>query len=226
MSSYFAVVQKVYQHLSGRDRDKAYVHVIGGARTFGGTFEELLQLAPWNDPDYNDYAVEITEAEHQAIQNGFFPLTWGTASLPKWQWNGSERGSWSDPEDEGSMWRSGVPISDDRWIVKIYDKEPSAPSAVHVAADEFVEGDGDMTRYVKLFNSDGTASKTNAQDQRVNIAGRRMVFDFTRGVTTLQVSCDQEGQIDFLTDHQYRVVGPNGENSYIATVCTRVLRVK
>ena len=78
MASYFAVIQKIYRAPSGRNRDKTYVHIIQGARTFSGTFQELLLMAPWNDP-LNDYVVEITQAEHTAIQNGSFPLTWGTA---------------------------------------------------------------------------------------------------------------------------------------------------
>lgn len=226
MPSFFAVIQKVYSHPGGRDRNKSYVQVLQGARTFGGTFAELLNLAPWNDPTSNDYAIEITQAEHTAILNGSFPLTWGTPNLPKWQWNTvtSERGSWSDPEDNTSTWQLNVPIPDDRWIVRIYDIDPTNPAAVHLASEELDEDVTDVVRFLKLFNSDDTPNGTNAQNQKTSIAGHRMIFDFTAGVTSFSISRTRVGIIDFPTNHEYRVMGPGGEASYVAQIFGRILR--
>ncbi len=226
MSSYFAVVQKVYRRPSGRERDKTYVHIIQGARTFGGTFQELLLLAPWNDSTDNSYIIEITEAEFNAIQNDSFPLTWGTGNLPKWQWNLAtvERGSWIDPEDDTSTWQLDVPIPDDRWIVRIYDLTPGHPQAVQLGSEDFDEDVANVTRFLKLFNPDDTPNGTNAQDQKTEIAGKQMIFDFSNGEASFEVARDRVGRISFGTDHQYRVVGPAGESSYTAFIYGRVLR--
>ena len=226
MSSYFSIVQKISQRPNGRDLNKTYVHVIHGARTFGGTFQELLLLAPWNDPTSNSYVIEITEAEHVAIQNDSFPLTWGVGSLPKWQWNTvvSERGSWIDPEDDTSTWQLNVPIPDDRWIVRIYDRTPGHPQAIQLGREELDEDPVNVVRFLKLFNPDDTPNSTNEQDQKTEIGGKLMIFDFANGEAQFDVARDQVGQVNFGTNHRYRIVGPAGEENYTAVIYGRVLR--
>ena len=211
--------------MAGRDLDKTYVHIIQSARTHSGTFQELLQLAPWNDPQVNVYAVEITKPEFNAIQNGSFPLTWGKANLPKWQWNGTERGSWSDAEDDQSTWQTNTPIPDDRWIVKIYDRDPGDPQVVHLGIEELDEDPINVTRFLKLFNPDDSPNNTNAQDQKIVMGDRQMIFSFSGGEATFEVARDKIGNVKLSTDHRYRVVGPTGEMSYLARVFGRVLRV-
>ncbi len=227
MTAWFAVVQRVWPHAAGRDKDKTYVHIIQGARTYGGTFAELILLAPWNDPTINDYIIEITEAEHSSIQNGSFPLLWdGNANLPKWQWNTStvERGSWSDPEDDTSTWTAGVPIPDDRWIVRIFDRTPGHPQAVQIGTEDMDEDPAQIERFLKLFNPDDTPNGTNAQNQKTEIADKRMIFDFTAGEANFFVDPSAVGAIDFPTNGTYRVIGPAGENFYRANIFGRVLR--
>jgi len=224
MASYFALVQKIYGTPSGRDRDKTYVHVIRSARTFSGTFQELLLLAPWNDPAHNDYAIAITDVEHNAIRSGAFPLTWGPGSLPKWQWNGAERGSWVDPEDDQSAWQAGVPIPDDRWIVRIFDLTPGHPQAIQIGSEDMDEDPVLIERWLKLFNPDDTPSNTNAQDQKTEIGNKRMIFDFSNGEASFSVDPSVVGRIVFGTNHQYRLIGPADEDRYEVNIWGRVLR--
>ncbi len=226
MSKYVAKVQKVYRHQSGRDSDKTYVHIIHGVKSFGGTFQELLLLEPWNDPTYKDYLVEITKAEFDSIQNRSFPLTWGPANLPKWQWNATtaERGSWADPEDDTSAWQPNVPIPDDRRIVRIWDRPSGDVGAVHLGTEDLVEDSTNVTRFLKLYSQDDVPLTTNAQDQMTEIAGKMMIFSFTNGEAPLIVARDRTGVIEFGTNHEYKVVGPNGETFYQVRIFTPVLR--
>ena len=153
-------------------------------------------------------------------------MHWGTATLPKWQWNTgtSERGSWLDPEDDTSAWQNNVAIPDDRWIVRIYDRDPGDPAAIHLGTEEFDEDVTNVTRWLKLFNSDDTPNGTNAQNQKTDIAGKHMIFDFTNGETTFEVARNGAGNIEFGTSPKYRIIGPAGETSYRAMIFGRVLR--
>lgn len=224
MSCYFVVVQKVTDRLCGRNLDKKYAHVMCSARRDSRSFQDLVKLSPWNDSLFKEYLVEITQTEFEAIKDGSDPLTWGTPNQPKWQWNGSECGSWVNPTDDTSVWQPGVPIQDDRWIIRIYDRAPGDPQANHVGSEKMDESATLVTRWIKLFNPDDTPNITNEQDRKVDIGGQRMIFDFTNGETSLEISPERPGTVLLLTNHQYRVIGPSGEMSYTANIYGRVLR--
>ena len=118
-------------------------------------------------------------------------------------------------------------MSDDRWIVRLYDDDPGT-TGVHIAALDVDEGSdaGEKTIYLKLFNADGSASTTNAQNQQTEIAGKLMIFDFTNGLTTFGLNTNSIGTARFGSSSRYRVVGPAAEKGVRFRVFGRTLTAR
>ncbi len=219
----------------GRNLDKTYINVIASTRQLQETANDFITnnpTHPWADSQFREFIVDITSQQAEDIRDGTNPLTWGRASLPRWQQrtDGSgetyEPGSWADPEDDQSVW-STDPLPDDRLIVRLYDDDP-AGSGEHLAALDLDEDShsGEMTIYLKLFTPSDSPSGTNAQDQKTEIAGKLMIFDFTSGVTTFGIKTDTVGELKFPSNHQYRVIGPGDETFVQFRVFGRSLRME
>jgi len=208
--------------------------VVSGIATItsdAATFVSLNPSHTWADGGSNEFIVDLTDQEAADIQDGTNPLTYRFGSLPRWQQetatSGATKsfGSHADPEDDQTTFTADTPIEDDRWIVRVYDDDPTT-TGTHIASMEMDEGQdaGETTVYLKLYNSDDTPSTTNAQDAKTYISGTLFIFDFTNGVTTFGVSTLRAGVIRFKTDFQYRVVGPSSENETSFYIFGRTLR--
>lgn len=232
--AFYAVVERLRLN-QGRNQNLTYVNVVVDVRERAGTFAELAALAPWNDPTDNSFAIELTEAEHLALRDDRFHD--GVSSLPKWQQEtaptGSTKsfGSFADPESAASAFTADVELTDPRWIVRIGDGDPEGPNN-HIATldlDENQNSPGQQDRYVlklRLYNADDTQSGTNAQDQKTEIAGKLMIFDFNSGLTDFGIDTTVVGSVQFPSNHEYRVVGPGGEKFFQANIYGRNLRAE
>lgn len=224
--AFFLVVQKLYEQ-AGRDRRLVYINVVTSIRTSSRTFDELLQIAPWNDPTHTEFIVETTQQRFQQFQDGrLFLFHDGQRNEPRFQHNQTlnEEGSWLDPTDDTTTWRVNVPIPDDRFIVRIF-----APPDTHVARMDLDENTGPASQdlqimQLRLFEANGTPSTTNAQNQRTEIAGRLMIFDFTAGVTDFFIDRTAVGRVTFPSNERFRLDGPNGEKEFVSNVFGRSLR--
>ena len=230
MASFFLVVQKSFPN-AGRNLNLTYVNVVTGARSDGRTFANLILLAPWNDPQFPEFIVEITEQEFDDIQSGVIPLfSDGISSQPRFQQrvtgtgSTSELGSWSDPTDNTSTWQPNTPISDDRWILRTYDADPLT-TGVQIASDQLEEGTGRKVYFLRLFNQNDVPSNTNAQNQLTIVGNIKMIFDFTAGVTTFGVPTNAPGETTFPSNHFYRQTGPAGEKEFKVEVFGRDIPV-
>ena len=217
----------------GRNRDKTYINVVSSVRQISESASNFVTNSPdhpWADDAFREFIVDITDQQAEDIRDGTNPLTWGVSSLPRWQQrnddSGSiyEPGSWADPEDNQSVWSTDT-IPDDRWIVRLYDGDPGA-SGVHIGSLDLDEDSfaGERTIYLKLYNQNDAPTTTNAQDQKTEIAGKLMIFDFTSGVTTFGIKTDTVGEVRFPSNHAYRVIGPAGEESVLFRIFGRSLR--
>ena len=238
MTTWIAVCERTRANM-GRNRNQTYINVIVGVRRVDGvdTLADWLTANPghpWNDSLFNEFIVEISEAQFSAVRNGTNPLSWdGNFNLPRWQQQNTGSGSalsighWTDPTDSSSVWNAQTPLSDPRWIVRIYDGDPGA-GGTHIAREDFDEDQASPTvvRYLKLFNSDDTPSTTNAQNQKVEVGGFLLDLDFTNGVATFNVHRDEWGVGTFPSNYSYRVVGPSGEGNYAWRVFAKGIRVE
>ena len=238
MTAYCVIVERVRTN-QGRNKNQDYVNVLASQRALNGvsTVAEWLLANPghpWNDSQLNEFIVEVTLAEFNAINDGTNPLFHdGNGNLPRWQQqtagSGSAKafGSFADPTNDASTFTLDVPLEDTRWIVRIYDGDPLT-SGIHVATEEFDEAAAGTTvsRNLRLFNSDDTPSGTNAQNQRTEIGGKLMDFDFTSGIAPFNVAVDRAGTGFFPSNSRYRVIGPSGEKEYIWQVFGKTIEVE
>lgn len=223
-----------------RRQNRTYLNVLvepidTGEPTQAAFEARLGPTHPWLDPASNEFIIEITDAEFEAMRVTLTnPLTWeGLINQPRWQqrvgttWAVKEFGSWLDPRVATSTWRADVPIPEDRWRVRIYNGNPLV-SGVHIAYEEIDESaaPGFVQRHLRLFNPDDTPSATGAQNQKTTIGGKRMIFDFTSGVSPFNVATDVVGDIEFPSNHEYKVVGPADERSVRWAIFGRTLRVE
>ena len=223
----------------GRDQDKTYINVLKSTRQItsdAATWAAANPSHPWADPGFNEFIVDLTDQQAADINNGVNPLNWDTQNNPRWQqqFAGSGAvpsfGSWADPAVE-SGWQADAPIPDDRFIVRIYT---DINTTDQVASEEFDEAPGSVVRFVKLFNSDDTPSGTNAANQRVDIGGKMIDFDFGSsaepprpgaGVARLNFATDVSGRGQWDSNHRYKLTGPAGEKSYVWQVFGKTLRI-
>jgi hypothetical protein len=230
------VVERLRPNM-GRNQNKTYVNVVVDARQFsiGTTLADWLAANPghpWNDLGFNEFVVEVTLAEYNDFiaigddppVNPLFhgPLA-NVLNEPRWQQqnegSGSVKalGSFADPESALSAFTVDVPLPDDRWIVRVYT---ASDRTGQVSAEEFDEGAAGATveRFIGLFNSDDTENTTNAGNQRTEIGGKLIDFDFGSsdglpgGVARLQLAIDRAGRGDFFSNHRYRVLTLTGED--------------
>ena len=223
----------------GRNQDKTYINVLTSTRQISddaATWAGANPTHPWTNPLFNEFIVDLTDQEAADINNGVNPLTWGAQNNPRWQQQNEGSGatpafgSWVDPEDSATAWTLGTPIPDDRWIVRVYT---DAAATNHVASEEFDEGVTGATveRFIKLFNFDDTPAGTNAGNQRTEIGGKLVDFDFGSsdgldpGVARIKFGIDVAGRGEWFSNHRYRVIGPAGEASYIWQVFGKTLRI-
>jgi hypothetical protein len=210
----------------GRGGNKTYVNVAVEAREL---VSDYASKSPWNDPARNSFAITVSQGVYDAVRSGAQPLFHDNkANLPLWQNETAGTGeplvtgSFVDPEDDQSVFTADVSIPDDRLIVRLYDADPST-TGNHVASMDLDEGQdaGETTVFLKLFDADDVASTTNGQNQKTDIAGKRMIFDFTNGVTTFGVKTDVPGTVSFRSTGQFRVIGPGDENGVVFVVYGR-----
>lgn len=247
MSVYVAVIERQRGGCS-RNQNLTYVDVVKGFDILPGADLAAWITAhpthPWNDTQFEDYVVELdNEAEYDTLTALGVDHA-GLDNLPRWQQQagntGSTKalGSYADPTDDQTTFTEGNNIPDDRFILRMYDDDPVAePSAVHIGTEEFDEtADTVVTRYIQLFDQDDDAITTNAGNQRTEISGNLMDFDFgsshapslSAGVTSFGVDISAGGNLWFRDDRRWRVFVPDDgspSGAYHAQIFTKVLRV-
>lgn len=225
------VVQRLRPNM-GRDQDKTYVNVVFDARQFalGTSLADWLAATPtsiWNDPTNNEFVVEITEVEFQEFKTGVKPIFYGpqanVQNEPLWQQENAGSlsvasiGSFADPESAVSAFTAGVPLDDDRFIVRLFT---NSNRTGQVDFEQFEEDIVTRTveRFVGLYNPSGTENSTNLPNQLTEIAGFLVRFDFGSsdglppGVARLDLEIFQAGRGQFNSNHRYKVLTSVGED--------------
>lgn len=248
MPAYIARVSRLWPNAS-RGLGQTYVHVVNGFQRLGAVDSMAEWLAahpesPWHDPGYKEYIVELdNEAEFNSLEaNGVW---WdGRQNLPKWQQQAGDTGSakalghYSEPTDDQSAWVADINLIDDRFQLKVHDDDIVAnPAATHIGIEELDETpDTLITRYISLHDEAGVLVPRNKANDKTDVGGRNMVFDFgtahspplSPGVTTFRVDLAKTANINFLSNHQYRFVGPDDGNPgyYQAQIAGNILRAE
>lgn len=225
------VVERLRPNM-GRNKNKTYVNVVIDARQFqvGTSLANWLTANPthpWNDTGFNEFVIEITLAEFEAFADGSNPFFHGpegnVLNEPRWQQENADSGSvksigsFADPESAVSAFTAGTPLDDDRLIVRVFT---ASNRTGHVGSEQFDEDDVTPTveRFVGLYNFDDTENLTNAANQRTEIGGKLIDFDFGSsdslpgGVARLLLEVNHTGRGDFLSNGAFRVVTPTGED--------------
>lgn len=243
--AYCLVCQRSRENQGPRE-NRTYVNVATQQLQVGLTSETLADYqarepdSVYFDPANNEFLIEILESLFQDIQNGSFPLFYdGFNNLPYWQQQNATTGaalslgSYADPEDSSSTFTEGTALEDDRFVLKVYDKDPVADgSAVHLASEEFFENKNDTSveRFLRLFNKDEDPINRNAANDRLFINGYWLDLDWgssdnlSAGVARIFISQEFTADTSFDSDSGYRIVGPNQETNYQWIVYTKTLR--
>lgn len=222
--SFVAIVQKSYPR-EGRTQS-TYINIVRNIRLLDSSLADWIAANanhPWNDPEYVEFIVELTDAQTLLLRDDRFHD--GVPSQPKWQQrttgtgSATELGSWVDPTNSSTAWQADVPISDDRWILRVFDGNPLGVG-VHVARQQLDEdlGVGQSIIFFRLFNPDGTPSDRTELDSKVKIGKTRMILSFTNGVAMFAVKTDRPGVAELHASDAYRIDGPNNEKEFIAEV--------
>ena len=230
----------------GPRENRTYVDVAIEARIIGNTNETLAQYqarepdSVYFDPQNDEFLIEIAESFFNDIQSGAEPLFHdGFLNLPLWQQENATTGdplslgSYSDPEDRLSTFQPNVSLPDDRFVLRVYDKDPVADgTAVNIGSEEFFEDSVNTTveRFWRLFDKDENPINRNAANDRLLIDGYWLDIDWgssdslSAGVARFFVSVEATAQTEFKSDAGYRVLGPDQETSYSWIVYTKTLR--
>jgi len=225
----FAVVQRAAAGC-GRNRNQTWANVVVDVRSASPAFAQIAAGPFATNPTH--FVVELTQQQYNALKSGWTHD--GNANLPKWQnrtddpGGSAELGSFSNPQNVLSAWTANSPIADDRLIIRIYDKHPvsGTPPITHLAAEDLDEAVGSVERFIRVFTPADSPSGSDAQNVKVEIGGRMMIFDLTDGISNIFIATDEVGRILFPSSHEYRVVGPNGEKEVLWRVFGRTLRVR
>lgn len=245
MSAYVAVITRALANC-GRESDEIYVHVVTGYQRLGAvaSLAEWLANHPdsdWHNPGYVTYVVELSgEAEFNALSAS--PIYHDNRrNLPCWQQQAGDTGSpkafgsYSDPTSAASAWNLAVQLDDPRFILRVYDDDPIANpgTAVWIDEEEFDETPAaTVTRYIQLFSADDLPLSNNSANQRTEVGGRLMDFDFgsshapalSAGVTSFGVDISRTGDVRFGSNHRYRFIGPTTLAHYRAQIFGKILR--
>ncbi len=227
--------------------NKTYVNVAAQSRLIGNLEESLADYlarepnSPWLDPNFNEFLIEVPEPLYRDIQDGDFILFHdGFSNLPLWQQQNTTTGdalvlgSHSDPENAQTFFTADQPLPDDRFILRIYDKDPVTDgTAVNLVSEDFLEDKTEtvVERFVRLFQEDNTPVNRNVID-RIFINNYWLELrwgssdNISAGVSRLFVTRDQTGNGELSSDAGYQVLGPAGEKSYQWTVYTRALQLR
>ncbi len=230
----------------GPRENRTYKNVVARSQLVGLTGESLAEYLArepdtvWADPQNNEFLIEIAESLFNDIQSGNFPLFYdGFNNLPYWQQQNAATGaalslgSYADPEDDTSTFTEGTALEDDRFVLRVYDKDPVADgSAVNIGSEEFFEDSVNTTveRFFRLFDKDENPINRNAANDRLFISGYWLDIDWgssdnlSAGVARFFVSQEVTADSRFASDAGYRVLGPDGGTSYEWIVYTKTLR--
>lgn len=235
----------------GPRQNQTYVNVAARRQQIGNQNETLAEYqarapsAEWFDPGNNEFLIEILKTLYDDIGSDAFPLFHdGFRNLPYWQQQEESAfsggvltlGSYEDPTDSTSTFTEGTSLPDDRFILRVYDKDPvNDNTAVNLAEEEFQEaGEGDaksVERFLRLFRDDGSPVNRNVANDRIFVDGYWLDLDWGSsdnlgaGVARVFMSIGFTGQGHFRSDAGYRVLGPNDEDCYQWTVYTKTLQL-
>ncbi len=234
----------------GPRSNKTYVQVVNQARLIGNENETLDQYfarepnSVWLDPTNNEYLIEIPKSLYDSIRDGTYPLFHdGYSNLPVWQQetdtsgSAASFGSFEDPENSASTFTVDVELPDDRFILRVWDKDPGQDgTAVNIHTEDIDENPANpgVERFFRLYFDDGTEVNRNVQNDKVEVDGRSLSLDWgtsaepalTPGVAKIIVWNEYTGSGAINSDGQYRLLGPNDEVGYFWTVYTNHVYIR
>lgn len=230
--------------------NRDYMDVANQAREIGETGETLEQYRQrrpnerWFDPAHTSYLIEVSKETYDRYRDKTELFHDGLSNLPKWQQRNTtsgdplDLGSYSDPETVSSTFNPGKELADERFVLRVYDKDPVAfpNDAKHLAHEEFSENDENplIERFLRLFHSDDRPINRNVANDRIVVGGVLLDLDWgssanpplSAGVCRLFVEISETGNAQLSSDAGWRVAGPGGEKAYSWTIFTKILRVR
>ena len=243
--AYCLVCQRSREN-QGPRQNRTYVNVASQGRVIGTTSETLAQYqarepdAVWFDPENNEYLIEITLDQYEQIIDGTFELFYDNlGNLPYWQQQfdttgaALSLGSYEDPQDSNTTFTVDQALPDDRFVLRVYDKDPVADgSAVNIGSEEFFEDTVNTTveRFFQLFDKDEQPINRNAANDRLLIDGYYLDLDWgssdnlSAGVARFFVNREVASESRLTSDTGYRILGPDSVIVYTWTVYTKTIR--
>lgn len=241
----------------GRNDNQTYVNVIVNKRVLGKSTETLAEFqireptAIWFNPAENEFAIEVSVEEFNdfGVESGsVIPLFHdGRLNLPRFQQQNTttgdvlSKGSYADPTDDQTLFTVDQEIPDDRFRVRIYLEDPVANPLAEVLEDEEFTADptGSVTlaeRFVRLFDFDDSPVNTNANNQRTEIGGKLVDFDFGSSATPslpagvarffVDIAETSEGNTgNFPSNGRYKIVTPSNRDFYQWRKYSKVLKL-
>ena len=231
----FGVARRLYENAS-RDQDLTYVNVLTQLRQDRRTFAGIVNQPPWNDPQFEEFLVEVDQSFFDAVQDGNETLkNDGVYGQPRWQVEetSSDLGSFADPTNLGSAFSADVALTDNRFIMRAFDDRP-ATTGQEISDLELNTSDATFTVYIKVSDENDVPLVKDDVIREI-FGGQLMELPFgsshpnpapQSGETSFDVETGRSGQVGFAGNNRYRWVLSNGATVFLATIYGRSLRVR
>jgi len=213
----------------GREMDLTYENVVYAVQSSASDLASIAAHPVWGDPNGNEFAVEITGERYSewtqtnGIHHGGMPCQ------PKWQVRSDANaqaspsfGSFADPTDRLSGFTENVQLSDTRYVVKFYDDNPLT-TGVEIGDESLASSAAVATRYLRIFETDGTPAQITQADALISLGGTQLVLNIVAGVASFDLSIDRAKTIILSSDHKYRVDTIDGKSFISWSVFSRTV---
>lgn len=187
--------------------------VVTARKNTSGTFADLILQAPWNDPQNNEQAGEITEARYSLLQDTAALFYDNFPTLPRIQYSSipvalnDRLGSYADPTDDQSVFTKNVEIADPRPEITFrFPDQTGHTQGVDWAAPG---GADPIVGDVLLFRDEKTTGETDPRvkiriegpagwnsTKRFDFGSVPMAVPFTGGVGTFLVDTLTAGRVE------------------------------
>jgi len=220
-----------YRSLSGmgREMDQTYANVVAKAQSSSAEWATMANHPVWGDPSGNEFVVQLTEEQFSAFSDPKYISHGGMTCQPRWQVRDDANaqttpafGSFDDATDATSPFRQDVELEDTRYQIRFYDANPLT-DGVEVADESVASSATPLTRYLRIFETDGSPANITQSNALIALGGRQLVLNLVAGIASFDIAIEKAKTVPFFSDHKYRVAPTAGGDTVIWKVFSRTI---
>ena len=213
----------------GRDMDQTYANVVVGVQSSGAEWSAVENHPVWSDPNGNEFAVQLTDAQYSVFMSEQGLTHSGMPCQPKWQvrddTNGQTTpafGSFDDATDSTSPFRQDVELEDTRYRIRFYDANPLT-DGVEVVEESVAASATPLTRYLRIFETDGSPANITQSNALIVLGGRQLVLNLVAGIASFDIAIEKAKTVMLVGDHKYRVSPSIGGDRALWRIFSRTI---